>query len=405
MSGAIAVTTAVIAIGVAAEVGTTFAIIAAVGATVGAVGAITGVKELKYAGMAIGAVGAIGGLAQSAGLFGAEAFGGLGEGAAAQAAGLASDVGFVAPAAGETMAGIVSSSGLPGAYAGMEAVNAGSGFAPLFDAGQYGSIGDVIDIVNGVNTTPVVDPMAAINPMADTNVAAGLPAGGNEQIAPGSSGTVGDAVPVDAAAGTGLEPPSASGTGLMGSANDPALTSTVTTVDPGVPGGAAAPTGAPTQTVAGVSLPPSAPVTGPNGMINLPAGTSTSVPAAWGGGMPDTVTAAQSAVNASGKVGVSGSSVWSDIMSTIGKPGVGTLLSGAVQAGGAFIAGATSTLTPAQIKALDAQAQQNLAATNLANQQAATLQEQQKKFAGPMPMAVKKPPPGLLNTPVTGAPA
>lgn len=392
MSGAISITTAVIAIGVAAEVGTTFAIIAAVGATVGAVGAITGVKELKYAGMAIGAVGAIGGLASSAGLFAGTA---LGEGAAAQAAGLASDVGFVAPGAGETMAGIMQtaemSGSLPGAYAGMEAVNAGSGMAPLFDAGQYQSIGDVIDIVNGVNATPAVDPMAAINPMADANTAAGLPAGGNEQLAPGSSGTMGDTTPDAVPAPSMRNDPQPSP--LLGEGADPAETSSIINSAPQPAPSAITPTGAPTKTVAGVDLP-----------------TGTGQPAAGGAPTPfDPEANASGFAMGAGPKGPSGapgagssSSVWSDIMSTIGKPGVGTLLSGAVQAGGAFIAGATDTLKPAQIKMLETQAQQNLAATNLANQQAATLARQEKNFNSPVPVATKKPPAGLLNTPVTG---
>lgn len=392
MSGAISITTAVIAIGVAAEVGTTFAIIAAVGATVGAVGAITGVKELKYAGMAIGAVGAIGGLASSAGLFAGTA---LGEGAAAQAAGLAADVGFVAPGAGETMAGIIQtaemSGSLPGAYAGMEAVNAGSGMAPLFDAGQYQSIGDVIDIVNGVNAAPAVDPMAAINPMADANTAAGLPAGGNEQLAPGSSGTMGDTTPDAVPAPSMRNDPQPSP--LLGEGADPAETSSIINSAPAPAPSAVTVTGKPVETVAGVS--------------------GTGQPATGGAAAPfDPQANASGFAMGAGPKGPSGapgagssSSVWSEIMSTIGKPGVGTLLSGAVQAGGAFIAGATDTLKPAQIKMLETQAQQNLAATNLANQQAAALAQQQKNFNSPVPVAVKKPPAGLLNTPVTGVPA
>ncbi len=393
MSGVVSVGVAVAAIGVAAEVGTTFAIIAAVGATVGAIGAVTGVKELQYAGMALGAVGGIGGLASSAGMF------------AGEAASLA-DV-----AAGTTAAETASPFG---GSIDAEIANWSTYGAEASTASAQGAMPDVINQVNGV--TPE----------------ATLPPGGNEQIAPGSSGVIGDATPdaaaanaqsptvtpgaatdtgvaatpqtgPDATAGTGTTltepaaaPPAQQPTGSLINSNDADLARTTVTTQPadtapvtgtttGQPAGQV--TGANTGAVNGGQVPYGAPTgaagTSPvTGQVTVAATTTPTVPP---GGTPD--------------------SIWKDIMGVIGKPGVSTLLSGAVQAGGAFIAGATSTLTPAQIRALNAQAEANTAATNLANQNAALATNQLKNFTGPTPRAFLKPDNmGIINQtpPVTG---
>lgn len=86
---------------------------------------------------------------------------------------------------------------------------------------------------------------------------------------------------------------------------------------------------------------------------------------------------------------------------------------GTLQAAGSFLSGATSTLTPAQVNALNAQAAANQAAANMATQQ-------QKNLALPKAVASSAPvtgapgpligsTPGLLNSaprvPVTGVPA
>jgi hypothetical protein len=63
---------------------------------------------------------------------------------------------------------------------------------------------------------------------------------------------------------------------------------------------------------------------------------------------------------------------------------------GVIQAGGSFISGATSSLTPAQVTALNAQAAANNAAAALSTQQTANLA---------MPKAVAS------STPITGSPA
>ena len=66
-----------------------------------------------------------------------------------------------------------------------------------------------------------------------------------------------------------------------------------------------------------------------------------------------------------------------------------TLAFGALQAGGSLLSGMTSTLTPAQVSALQAQAAANNAAAALTQQQAANLA---------MPKAVAS------SAPVTGTP-
>jgi hypothetical protein len=107
-----------------------------------------------------------------------------------------------------------------------------------------------------------------------------------------------------------------------------------------------------------------------------------------------------------------GGGTLSDIMGFVQKNPM--LAYGALQAGGQFLSGLTSTITPAQVSALNAQAAANQAAANLTAQQTANL-------AGPKPVATLAPvtgtpnpiltPPtaGIINAAprvnVTGAPA
>lgn len=83
-------------------------------------------------------------------------------------------------------------------------------------------------------------------------------------------------------------------------------------------------------------------------------------------------------------------SVWDNIMKLADTKAAGPLAYGAIQAGSAFLSGATSSLTPAQVAALNAQADANRAAANLANTQQANL-------ASGVPVATR--------TAVTGVPA
>lgn len=75
-------------------------------------------------------------------------------------------------------------------------------------------------------------------------------------------------------------------------------------------------------------------------------------------------------------------------------PGVGY---GVVQAGGAFLQGAFSSLTPAQVAALDAQAAQNRAATTLSLQQQANMNAPLPVASRPVPANVTGAPAGLIN--------
>jgi hypothetical protein len=73
--------------------------------------------------------------------------------------------------------------------------------------------------------------------------------------------------------------------------------------------------------------------------------------------------------------------------------GGGRLLGGVIQAGSAFISGATSTLTPAQVQALQAQANANQAAANLS-------QRQLSNSSQPIPVATRTATPtpnGIIN--------
>lgn len=88
---------------------------------------------------------------------------------------------------------------------------------------------------------------------------------------------------------------------------------------------------------------------------------------------------------------------------------------GAVQAAGSFLSGATSSLTPAQVSALNAQAAANQAAANLATQQTANL-AMPRATANVAPVTgtpapiIPPRPAGLINSaprlaPITGTPA
>jgi hypothetical protein len=79
------------------------------------------------------------------------------------------------------------------------------------------------------------------------------------------------------------------------------------------------------------------------------------------------------------------------LLGFMSKDGGGRLAASLVQAGGAFIAGATSTLTPAQVAALNAQANANQAAANLSQRQLSNMGQS-------IPVASRTAtPPGLIN--------
>lgn len=400
---AVAIAGAVAAVGVAASTGFAIAAtVAAVGATVGAIGVITKSKELTIAGSIVGAIGAVGGLASSAGLFGAGGLDGLfsgasavGEGAAAQAAGLAGDVSFIAPAGGD-MASVMAGSDLPGVFTGVDA----AGLPGFTQAAKFETIDDVINAMTGefVGVDTPASPSAfqstgsgwtaadgmgdAVLPDAATNAA--VPTLENAVAAPGSApppapGEFGATHGVDPTAGVGLQNRAMPG-GLI---DTPPVTGTAAPN----PGQAA------TGTPFGPDLKPPA--------LSLDAG------------VPGFGQKAIAAAKSVGPVPVGDRSVWGDIYGLLDKRATGTIVSGVVQAGAAFFGGAMSELTPAQIRALEAQAAQNQAQANLITQQAAILQRQNENMRGGIPVAISKTPKmplGLINTPslaspITGRPA
>lgn len=92
-------------------------------------------------------------------------------------------------------------------------------------------------------------------------------------------------------------------------------------------------------------------------------------------------------------------SIWSKLGNMATSP---TFAAGLIQAGGAFLGGATSSLTPAQVAALQAQAQLNQAQSNLAGTQQQLLQNQLANLGQPMPTAnpgTPGPGPTSLNPP------
>lgn len=356
----IPVVVAAAAWGAAAAVGfTTFAVIAAVGATIAAVGAVTGVKELMIAGTIIGAIGGIGGLAASAGTFGSMAGSALAETAAGTTA--AETASPFVTAAGDTMAGapaVITDTGAFGAEA------AGS-------TSQVPNTTDIVDMVNGQTAgTPVT---ASVSETSPTNVLENTAENASSPaIAPATT----EAPVADQAGGVTDQTG-----GLMDQPQQPgvasgSMTATNTTFGEGptMTPGATPPTGAET-------------VATPQPNVVTPAATPVNPPGVTGAATVPGQTTTPAVTD----------SVWDKIMSILKTPGGGVLAAGVIQAGGAFLSGATSTLTPAQVAALHAQAQANTASANLSNQQAELLKTQQANMTQPIPAATR--------SPVTGSPA
>lgn len=430
----VAIPAAAVAIGIAGygvatvglTVATAFAITAAVGATVSAIGSVTGDRTLTMIGAGVGAVGGIGALATSAGLFGTAAAGGMFDaagGAGPAFLGGESSLGAAAGGAAETAGAIGSSLGAADpAMAGMVSpdtfmaggqtdifneIAAQMNVPGVFDGGEGGAFagGDTLpgnaDIMaSSADVTPAV--------ATDTGV------GGMDGTDPTSLGGTDDPIDIPA---TGR----AQGGGLIDQGGQtPPIDSTAPATGQPTPA-VAAPTGAPRPVMAPVNPAPSAPVGQVAPGAPDASGFPTARPATWyDAGLPGSGAVAQRAAAGVGGVPANPDSTWATIMGMIGKPGVGTLLSGAIQAGGAFIAGATSSLTPAQVAALNAQAESNHAAANFHTEQANMLRLQQANMSGPMSVAHRVPrvtgapaptaPTGLINTPpraptVTGAPA
>ena len=374
----------------------TLAIVAAVGATVGAIGAVTGVKELQIAGSVIGAIGAVGAIASSTGLLGeVGSFLGMGgEGGAnvaATAAGaeVAKDSGvWATEVANATTAAPVE---------GLTVGNSLQELSQMAGSGIESAAGEI-----GTSISQAADPIATFSGEMTAHQAEqlGLPLGQGDSIG---------ATPVDAGAGASTLSDNAAAqtaeasktvTGSVGSGAAPDASpknlvnlpdpSSTAPVNPTATGGVS---GTPPQAVTG-SAPGASAVSGrPDPVMGAPGQASAATtPAgqASAGGTVANVTGKLTAGSSSG-----GGSAVSGILDFLGKPN--TLAGSLLQAGSAFVSGATSSLTPAQVSAYNAQADANLAQANLARQQQQLLQTQMAN-ASAVPTATRRPG-GLINTP------
>lgn len=308
-----------------------FETIAAVGAVLGVVGQVTHIKALSYAGLALGAVGGIGALASSAGLLGAGA------------ADLGAGAGQTAATADAASAGTIDSvAGVGNAAAGEEMLGlpaAGSAEAggAVADAGGVG-VGDIAGAVK---------PAAGLIQAADSNAPPDVGhATGNDAWLTGADALNANELTRVRGGLLNAAPPS-------GAAVTPGLDTTT----------------APLAPVTSQPLPGPQAGVGGNGIApvsNTPVNTLTE-------GASDAGT------------GTGGS--FDGILKFANKNPVVAL--GVLQSAGSLLSGFTSTLTPAQVTALNAQGAANDAAAAQQKQQTANL-------AAPKAVA--------SNTPITGAP-
>lgn len=209
----------------------------------------------------------------------------------------------------------------------------------------------------------------------------------------------------------GAVEPGTTQTPLLGIGDTPAPTVAAPSVTPDPTAGI---TPATEPVGSSVNNPPQAPatsVTGGTGSIINPEGNLSGFGPGQGPQGP-----AMSAAR-----GVNGApadpSAWSKIWDFTKTAGGGALVSGGIQAAASFLSGATSSLTPAQVNALNAQAMANQAAVNLSGSQQAILDQQLGNMRDPLPIAARPSaaavtgaPQGLINQPppkaaVTGVPA
>lgn len=350
IGASVAAGSAVAAVGL--TVVTALEITAAVGATLAAVGAVTRDKGLQLAGTVIGAIGGIGGLAAGAGLLGADA---------------ASNAPLFGPAPSAATA----------------------------DAASADTIGSVTGAAEDLPTPPVppdgAPPAPDAVPQATADqVATTVPEG--TPLAPQDAATV--------QAQQALVPEGSNAVGLstQTSGNVQELTGLGNTVPS-------------TASTANPSLNPE--LGGATGFS--PGGASESIPPSQGF-INDLTGNTITGDPASNALGIK---VTPADPSTFGKLAAFAdahppLAFGALQAGSSLLQGLTSTLTPAQVSALQAQAAANDAAAALTNQQRANL-AQPKAVATSTPVTgtpaqlVPTQPAGFINqpklAPVTGVPA
>jgi hypothetical protein len=365
---------------------TALEIVTAVGATLGAIGAITGNKTLSMVGLVIGAIGGIGSLAVGAGLLGADAA------SSAPLFGAAPTASTADSAAADTVN-----------FVGGDATSSGMIDTPPAPPGGVGAIdpgtGEVITApTSGAEAASVGGDAGVTQASTATNAAAPVPTG--TELPSQDAATVEDSTAQAAAGGT-------NSTGLVvGESPVVAPTTAAANPIPGLPPGALGPGGV------------AAPGVGGDGVIDTPPAP----PGGLGATGADGNTITQAIDPTTGKlISLPDSGSSSGVFGSIGSflKANPLLTYGALQAGGSLLSGLTSTLTPAQVSALNAQAAANNAAAALQTQQTANL-AQPKAVASSAPVtgapqtlvpaAPTQQPAGLINqapaaAQVTGAPA
>lgn len=275
-----------------------------------------------------------------------------------------SAIGAVTGDKGLSMAGMIMGGiGGIGALASSAGLFGDAGSAPLFGSGTDVAAGSGWDNVAGGALDP--SESVSVTGLRDASAASGGGAGADAAAGAGASGGAEDLI--GQYTGTGIDVPSAQ-------------------VSSGSQG--LVPSGMPSTT----------------GLLNTPTGTATP-PAAVSiaGGAPGAAVAAPTAPGvvtpaapvAPVAAAASKGGMFGGLLDFANKNPVVAL--GVLQAAGSFISGATSTLTPAQVDALNAQASQNQAAAD-------QTKKQNSNMAEPIPVATRTPQ-GLLNTPVTGVAA
>jgi len=327
-----------------------FAITAAVGATLSAIGSITGDEDLSMVGTVLGAVGGIGSLATSAGLFGADA-------GSAQLFGVDAAEGVqAADIASSATGGDLSKLGqLPDAGSGMiNNAEMGGQFVDSASAtGMEGGIveADIIDSFTGKAVEGFGQVKDAIKPEAVIE-AASEPVKGVSATA--KTGLINGKV----ATGLDMEGP------MTAAPSSDALAAPVTGA-PKAPDIADLAKGATSFAADGrpdASIPGNV-FTGKDGVKYVSNGRGGWVAEKTGG-----------------------------FMDFLSSEGGGMVAMGAMQAGGAFLQGATDTLKPAQVAAYEAQAAANQAAANLANRK-------NENMGGAIPVATRGPRPLVTGQP------
>jgi hypothetical protein len=318
---------------------------------------VTRDKTLTMVGGAIGAIGAIGGLASASGLFGAASSSSslFGAGAAASTADTAAASGGSVLGEGLTSAGADAASAAGVSGGDVLGSALTSGGADAASAGMIDSVGSQLGQAPSGPVSDFAVGSQDVTPAANTQVAQPLTASGTPATGPGTSG-------------------------LMN-------TSSTAVTSP---------------------LPPPASVSPSNVPGNASGGS------VLGEGLTSSGADAAGAVTPDSSGGLLSS--MKGILDFANKyPG---LTMGAVQAGGSLLSGLTSTLTPAQVAAYNAQANANNAAAALTQQQTANL-AMPKAVASSTPVTgtpgqlapmQSVPAPGMINSapklpPVTGAPA